>query len=332
MAFETDLKQNGAVFTKPLKYIPKEGAIEQRIFPEEYFSGCDVRIKFNGKILATVSGINYQIQEQHKPIYGYGSKTFDSMAKGNRIVTGQISIPVTEVNKLKQILLELETQYKNDMGYGVSGGIGSGDEVIKDVDNALNNYMHEPPGLTYENEIKGIMDDIEGNSSNITEGTGVIIANEVLFYFIASTASSTAIHCKLSKGTVVGLIKEEGELYRISYNDKIGWVRSSYLGLSLTKGLKVSEPKTGMAESQIRFFVLEKNGIDLDEDTTLYIFPNKDKYSIVSILEKNAFYTDSGIAFSKVKAYISEFYSNTQEFTEGYIATSDLNQINTNKY
>lgn len=69
------------------------------IYTEEYFGGSDAFIYINGKRWDNVAHIQYSIQEQHKPIYGYGSRTFDDLAVGNRIVVGAIKIPVKNIDE-----------------------------------------------------------------------------------------------------------------------------------------------------------------------------------------------------------------------------------------
>jgi hypothetical protein len=45
--------------------------------------------------------IQYEIQEQLKPVYGYNSRTFDDVVIGNRIVTGTFTVPIK--NKAPQV-------------------------------------------------------------------------------------------------------------------------------------------------------------------------------------------------------------------------------------
>lgn len=76
------------------KYIPRIPQREDNLFVEEYYSGTDTKIYINNKQQAEISYINYSVNEQLKPIYGYASRTFDDMAVGNRIVTGVIKMPI----------------------------------------------------------------------------------------------------------------------------------------------------------------------------------------------------------------------------------------------
>lgn len=64
------------------------------LYTEEYFGGSDAFIYIDGKRDNSIAHIQFSVQEQHKPIYGYGSRTFDDLAVGNRIVVGAMRIPV----------------------------------------------------------------------------------------------------------------------------------------------------------------------------------------------------------------------------------------------
>lgn len=61
---------------------------------EEYYSSTDTKIFMDGVEQTEISYINYTVQEQLKPLYGYASRTFDDMAIGNRIVTGTFKVPI----------------------------------------------------------------------------------------------------------------------------------------------------------------------------------------------------------------------------------------------
>lgn len=72
---------------------------DYNIFVEEYFGGSDVFIYVNGKRSHNIAAVSFQIAEQHKPIYGYGSRTFDDLAVGTRIVSGALRIPIRNTDE-----------------------------------------------------------------------------------------------------------------------------------------------------------------------------------------------------------------------------------------
>lgn len=92
---------------------------DKNIFTEEFFGGADVIIKINDSE-TDLSYINFSVQEQEKPIYGYNSRTFDDVATGNRIVTGVFKIPIsnTNVNVSDPMTNNIEPQ-SNSMEYKI---------------------------------------------------------------------------------------------------------------------------------------------------------------------------------------------------------------------
>ena len=76
------------------KYDPLITTRQQNLFTEEFFAGPDVSIYFNGTEMVNISQIQYTVQEQLKPIYGYDSMVFDDIAVGSRIVIGSFVMPI----------------------------------------------------------------------------------------------------------------------------------------------------------------------------------------------------------------------------------------------
>ena len=76
------------------KYIPTEYAREKNTYVEEFFSAPDVEITINDENIKYINAIQFAINEQLKPVYGYQSRTYDDVAVGTRLVTGVIKVPV----------------------------------------------------------------------------------------------------------------------------------------------------------------------------------------------------------------------------------------------
>jgi hypothetical protein len=100
---------------KPLeqKYSHNPNSREYILFPEEYFSGASCSIFFAHKPIVDITGLQFMMQEQMKPVYSYASRTFDEVAIGNRIVTGTFKVAFKEAGLLNSILDEIEN-YKVD--------------------------------------------------------------------------------------------------------------------------------------------------------------------------------------------------------------------------
>lgn len=108
-------------FSMTHKYIPRIEQREENLFMEEYYSSTDTKIYMDDIEQTEIGYINYSLQEQLKPLYGYASRTFDDVSVGNRIVTGMFKVPVKNP--------EMQTQ-PEDIGKYISGDI-SGTSVEK---------------------------------------------------------------------------------------------------------------------------------------------------------------------------------------------------------
>lgn len=53
-----------------------------------YYSGTDIRIYFGDNWIDEIVEIEWTMQEQLAPIYGFASYTWDKVARGNRFVQG----------------------------------------------------------------------------------------------------------------------------------------------------------------------------------------------------------------------------------------------------
>ena len=99
------------------KYTPRLDQYENNLFMEEYYSSTDTQIYFinKGKVKkqSQIGYIAYNIQEQVKPLYGYASRTWDDVAIGTRVVTGQFTMPIKnpdENSRLNEVDKELSVR------------------------------------------------------------------------------------------------------------------------------------------------------------------------------------------------------------------------------
>lgn len=102
------------------KWIPRIEPREKNLFVEEYYSSTDVQIKMEGEEQFEIGYIQYSLQEQLKPLYGYASRTFDDVAIGNRIVTGMFTVPIKNPEgqtTLDEILRTQEDTWTGDDSY-----------------------------------------------------------------------------------------------------------------------------------------------------------------------------------------------------------------------
>lgn len=61
-------------------------------FNFEYFCGANVLVRVGDMPLLEASGLSLHTQETKRPIYGYSSRFFDAVARGQVLVQGQLAI------------------------------------------------------------------------------------------------------------------------------------------------------------------------------------------------------------------------------------------------
>ena len=71
---------------------------------KEYFSGANAKVYFGNVWVDQIHSIQFSMQEQVTPIYGFNSFKFDKIARGTRLVSGMFSVNFTESGYLQTIL------------------------------------------------------------------------------------------------------------------------------------------------------------------------------------------------------------------------------------
>lgn len=188
--------------SKTMKYT-RPYAIDRNTFIEEYYSSVDLTIEVNGEEFKEAKAISFNVQEQIKPIYSYGSSTFDDVAIGNRIVVGSLIVPVS--NKLDNDIsnptgtyLDINTEY-------VPGWVEA-NKTMATIESA-----YEPVG----------------GRSRVGDGIGARLLDEAPSYSIISENNTSYINLvqeKLTKFnyniTVNGILDAKTRKAIIDYQEK----------------------------------------------------------------------------------------------------------------
>lgn len=153
------------------KYIPRIEQRQENLFIEEYYSSTDTKIYVDDIEQSEIAYINYSLQEQLKPIYGYASRTFDDVAVGNRIVTGMFKVSIKNP--------EAQTPLQTIIEYGNNSVIENYNEKQQELMDALdwisqqntttNNNVNTEDDLTFEYKTKLISlgYDLDYNASTL---------------------------------------------------------------------------------------------------------------------------------------------------------------------
>jgi hypothetical protein len=112
-----------------------------RIFPSDYFSGCDMAIYIGDTFIDEITGIQFSMQENILPIYGYADYRYRELVHGNRIVNGSFSINFKESAYIYAIMERLRRGKNNE---NLSGGLATNQEwTMKDVEQLYSEWMNK---------------------------------------------------------------------------------------------------------------------------------------------------------------------------------------------
>jgi len=146
-------------------YWYKTSTAKVTVFPQEHFSGCDVQVSFEGQLLGDIMSLNFQLQEQIRPIYGYSSRVYDALAIGNRIVTGSLVLAFSTSNRMKNLIKHSDEEVKKRLPAAIVQNI----KATKDKIQISSNNTFGVPTLSTDGISPGMtLDDtsLTGNTRN----------------------------------------------------------------------------------------------------------------------------------------------------------------------
>lgn len=82
----------------------KDGFAIDAAYLKRYYSMIDAEIFFGNEYVEDIATIDWTINQNTIPLYGYNSYTYDEIARGNRIITGSFTINFSSPNYLFDIL------------------------------------------------------------------------------------------------------------------------------------------------------------------------------------------------------------------------------------
>lgn len=74
--------------------------VEGEAYLKRYYSSINAEIYFNNEYVEDICAIDYAVQQQSQPLFGYNSYTYDDIAIGARLVQGTFAIRFTSPNYL----------------------------------------------------------------------------------------------------------------------------------------------------------------------------------------------------------------------------------------
>lgn len=158
---------------------------------KEYFSGSNVHVYFGSVWVDQIASIEFQLQEQVAPIYGFHSYTFDRISRGNRIVQGSFTLTFTENGYLQTILDRVASEVGR---YKQKSSISSKDAKSKmesySTDKTIEAILATGGTSSYENYINSLKESFWGgnNGNTIVKETQV---KDTDTYFYSKKNGST---------------------------------------------------------------------------------------------------------------------------------------------
>lgn len=77
---------------------------------KKYYSDTSAELYFNGHWLEDINAVQWQVQRQTYPLFGYNSFIYDDVALGNRIIYGAFTINFTEPDKLRNVIAQKKVE------------------------------------------------------------------------------------------------------------------------------------------------------------------------------------------------------------------------------
>ncbi len=90
-----------------------DGIVGSSVY-KKYYSDISAELYFNGHWFEDISAVQWQVQRQTYPLFGYNSFIYDDVALGNRIIYGAFSINFTEPNRLNDVIAKSKVNERAD--------------------------------------------------------------------------------------------------------------------------------------------------------------------------------------------------------------------------
>lgn len=85
-------------------------SISESAVLKRYYSSIDAEVYFGNDYVEDICDIQWSLSQRNLPIYGFNSYTFDEIAIGDRIISGQFAIRFTDPNYLFKLLEQIKGQ------------------------------------------------------------------------------------------------------------------------------------------------------------------------------------------------------------------------------
>ena len=144
------------------------------------YTGANISITVGDKFIANAFGISWEVSQNKRPIYGYNSMYYDSVASGQVIVMGQIYINYQHPNYLSSLLSSyFQTGSLNKIttaGFGSTSNRNSNNGV-------LNEYTNRGGGARQDRNFNEQLDNIFNDPTMVANLGNIFTSGETISGF-----------------------------------------------------------------------------------------------------------------------------------------------------
>lgn len=95
---------------------------------KRYYSNIDAEIYFNGEWVEDIGTIQWTVNQQTMPIFGYNSYIYDAVAQGSRLIQGIFTLSFSKPRKIDDIIKQAINSGQTTLSY---------EEIIENLDDNI---------------------------------------------------------------------------------------------------------------------------------------------------------------------------------------------------
>lgn len=144
------------------------------------YTGANISITVGSKFIANAFGISWEVSQNKRPIYGYNSMYYDSVASGQVIVMGQIYINYQHPNYLSSLL----SDYFKEGTLNQISTAGFGDTTSRSSKNGVfNDYTNRGSGARQDRNFNEELNNIFDNPAMMANLGSIFTSGESISGF-----------------------------------------------------------------------------------------------------------------------------------------------------
>ena len=167
------------------------------------YTGSNVSITIGDNYLMNAFGISYELSQNKRPIYGYNSMYYDSVASGQVIILGQLYVNFQHPNYLSTILSEYYRRTSPEGGSRLQGST-VGQTYRRNNGPFKGEYLNRGGSARQERTVDNVLNNIFSDPK---------LTNDYLEVFFAGQMSATkdVLYTSKGEGSAIAVQPNEGD-------------------------------------------------------------------------------------------------------------------------